>query len=95
MSSTVSVGELSPGLSVVGSDGTKIGVINEVVENPNVSPQSPASMFMQIDHGGFLGIGDSHLCVPVAAIDAVHAGREVVLSCTADDARHKYQNRPS
>jgi hypothetical protein len=94
MPGTVSVGDLSIGMPVAGSDGEEIGVINHVVENPGAPENSPASFYFQVDVGGLLGLGSKHLYVPVDAVERVIGGESVSLSCTAEQAKEQFKQEP-
>jgi hypothetical protein len=94
MSQTISVGDLALGTPVIGSDGKKIGVINEVEENPSAPHGSPGSFYFEVNSGGILGIGTTHLYVPVQAVADAHASDGVVLRCTAKEASERYQHQP-
>lgn len=94
MAETISVGDLAMGKPVKGSDGKKVGVINEVIENPEASAGARGSFYFEVNRGGVLGIGASHLYIPVDAVaDADHGG-EVVLTCTSEEAERKYGQQP-
>lgn len=94
MSETISVGDLALGTPVIGSDGKKIGVINEVEEEPSAPPGSSASFYFEVNSGGILGIGATHLYVPIQAVADAHASDGVVLRCTAKEASERYQHQP-
>lgn len=90
MSETISVGDLALGKQVTGSDGKKVGVINEVIENPAASADTRASFYFVVNRGGLLGIGASHLYIPVDPVADAQQGGEVVLTCTSEEANQKY-----
>jgi hypothetical protein len=94
MSGTIGVSDLGMGKTVKGSDGAKVGVINEVVETPSASPDSPASYYFEVDRGGFLGIGSSHLYIPINVVADAQGKDDVILTCTAEEAGQKYQQQP-
>ena len=94
MSGTFSAGDLGLGKTVTGSDGKKVGIVNEVVEDPSASPDSSARFYFEVNCGGFLGIGASHLYIPVEAVASAHRGQDVVLLDTAQEAGEKYTHRP-
>src|SRR5579859_7326383 len=94
MSRTISVGDLSLGAPVYGSQGKQIGEVNQVVENPSAQPGSAGSFYFEVDQGGFMGIGASHLYIPIDVVKSVDPKGGVVLTCTADEAGEKYARRP-
>jgi hypothetical protein len=94
MSGTISAGDLALGLSVTGSDGSKVGVVNEVIENPSMPPASAGSFYFEVNQGGILGIGATHLYIPVEVVQSVGGEHGVALDCTAEEARQKYKRRP-
>jgi sporulation protein YlmC with PRC-barrel domain len=49
---------------LIGSDGEKIGTIDELISDEDDGRVE----FLQISHGGFLGIGAEHFLVPVSSI---------------------------
>ena len=95
MPGTVSVSDLALGAPVAGSDGESVGVINEVVEHPNVQMDSPASFYIEVVRGGVLGLGGEHLYIPVEAVTSIQADGTIMLSCTAREAAHHYAREPS
>lgn len=97
----VRASELQLGREVDGSDGEKIGSINEVVEDPSSEEPSRGEYYMVVDQGGFLGFGASHLHIPVSAVQEIERGgalgigsKPIVLNCTGEEARTKYQVKP-
>lgn len=82
MAETYSMGNLAVGKPVVGSDGADVGTVNGVVENPSLPPGTPGSAYVEVNTGGFLGIGGSRLYVPVSAVAEAPHGGKVILSCT-------------
>ncbi len=93
MPGTFAAGDLDICETVKGSDGKKIGVINQLVEDQSASPGSPESFYLEVDCGGFLGIGGTRLYIPVGAVANAHKGH-VVLLCTAQEAAEKYTHQP-
>ncbi len=85
---------LALGLSVMGSDGSKVGVVNEVMENPSYPPGSAGSFYFEVNQGGILGIGATHLFLPVEMVNSVSSEHGVLLLCTAEEAGEKYTRRP-
>jgi hypothetical protein len=79
---------------VQGSDGEKIGVVNKVVENPSVAAAAPGRFYFEVDRGGFLGVGATHLYIPVETVTSTDDG-VITLSCTANTASEKYKHEPS
>jgi hypothetical protein len=51
--------------------------------------------YIQVDHGGFLGIGTSHLYIPFSAVAHVEPGDCVSLTCTKDSCTSLYHNTPA
>ncbi len=93
MPETFAAGDLDIFETVKGSDGKKIGVINQLVENQSAPPGSPESLYLEVDCGGFLGIGTTRLYIPIGAVANARPGRAVVLLCTAQEAAEKYTHR--
>ena len=94
MSRTISVADLALGSPVTGSDGNKIGVVNEVIENPSMPPASAGSFYFEVNQGGILGIGATHLYIPVEAVQSAGGTHGVTLVCTAEEAGEEYTRRP-
>lgn len=94
MPETFSVGDLSLGTPVIGSDHQKIGVVNQVVNDPSAPPGSRGSFYFEVDRGGFLGIGSTHLYIPAEDVSSVDQNGDVRLTCTAEEAAQKYARRP-
>ncbi len=94
MSGTISVGDLALGSPVTGSDGNKVGVVNEVIENPSMPPGSAGSFYFEVNQGGILGIGATHLYMPIEMVKSVGGEHGVTLRCTAEEASEKYTRRP-
>lgn len=94
MSGTISAGDLALGLPVTGSDGNKVGVVNEVIENPSMPPGSAGNFYFEVNQGGILGIGATHLYMPIEMVKSVSREHGVLLVCTAEEAGEKYGHRP-
>jgi len=94
MPEAFSVGDLTLGKPVLGSDGQKIGVVNEVVNDPSAGPGSRASFYFEVDRGGFLGIGSTHLYIPAEEVLSADRNGSVRLTCTAEEAAQKYAHTP-
>ena len=93
MPGTFAAGDLDIFETVKGSDGKKIGVINQLVEDQSASPGSPESFYMEVDCGGFLGIGTTRIFIPIGVVANARPGHGVVLLCTAQEAGEKYAHR--
>lgn len=89
-----SVGDLQPGMDVLGSDGEKIGVINEVVVDPNAT-DSAGRFYFILHQGGVLGIGGNFLYIPVDAVQSVQSGFNVTLNAARSEVESRYRDRPS
>lgn len=94
MAGIVSISDLVLGSPVVGRDGGEVGVVNEVVQNPSFAPGSAGQFYFEADRGGVLGIGATHLYIPVEMVQSVSSEHGVMLSCTAQEANEKYGRRP-
>lgn len=55
------------GLAVLDRNGEKIGDVDDLL----VDDQDVRVRFLQVAHGGFLGIGEDHFLVPVDAITRI------------------------
>jgi sporulation protein YlmC with PRC-barrel domain len=73
---TVAEGEDIRGRKVFDSSGDEIGRVEDLM----IDDRGSKVRFLEVSHGGFLGIGESHVLVPVDAVvrvapDAVHINR--------------------
>jgi hypothetical protein len=50
--------------------------------------------YIEIRHGGLLGIGGEHFYVPFHAVSEVNGGLSITLNCTVDDCAAQYQQEP-
>ena len=57
------------GLAVVDRNGEEIGNVDDLL----VDDRENHVRFLQVGHGGFLGIGEEHFLVPVDAVTSVDA----------------------
>jgi sporulation protein YlmC with PRC-barrel domain len=69
------------GFTVRDSAGEKIGKVDQLL----VDPDARKVRFLQVGHGGFLGIGREHSLLPVDAIQSVdYENREVYINQTRE-----------
>src|SRR5438270_9734357 len=60
---------ISPGMDVLSSEGEKIGEVSRVWPTGEVTSSGISTMgLFQVDHGGILGLGATHLYVPYVAV---------------------------
>jgi len=84
---TISMGDVQLGMEVYGSEGKKLGKVNEVFSDP--SSDEP-HIYFTVDHGGVLGIGATVLSIPFSAIQRLGPGHAVTLDCTDEQANARY-----
>lgn len=106
---TGTAGGFSSGTGTSDLGGETTGVIEEdtvIVESvpagtwsgtgagPDVGTNT-GNGYLDVDHGGFLGIGTQHLYIPFSEVQSVEPGTSVTLSCTKDECINQYQNQPA
>ena len=84
---TISVGDVQLGMEVYGSEGKKLGKVNEVFSTPSTDEPH---IYFTVDHGGVLGIGATVLSIPFSAIQHLGPGQAVTLDCTEEQAHARY-----
>lgn len=80
--------DIGMGMDVHGSDGEKVGSVDEITASPS------GEGYITVIEGGILGIGGTHLWIPITAVERVEDGRHVTLSCTKSEASERYRNKP-
>lgn len=68
------------GRDIVGSSGSKIGEIDDVILNSSTG----CAMFAIVDEGGFLGMGERHHVVPWNALSWSSETNKLMVSFTRD-----------
>lgn len=87
--------EIREGMEVYASDGEKIGSVAQVWTNVTDTTTAVASIgYFQVDQGGVLGIGASHLYIPFSSVDDLVPGECVTINCAKSECSSRYEQEP-
>lgn len=81
------------GMHVYGSDGEDLGTIARIWTDVATSSTGPQD-YLAVIEGGFLGIGERTLYIPLDAVEAVIPGKSVTVSCSRDQALDLHAIKP-
>lgn len=91
-------GTVTGGTDVNNTSGAPVGAlgIEETADSGTggVALTPSDTKYLEVQHGGILGVGGQHLYVPFRAIQAVTPGESLSLKCSAEEAATLYTAQP-
>jgi hypothetical protein len=86
---------ITEGMEVFTADGKKLGKVGHVWKGiADAMTDVISSGYFQIDQGGVLGIGATHLYIPFTAVEDTTPDECVTLDCSTDDCTDRFSTKP-
>ena len=86
---------VSEGMEVFSSDGKAVGKVSHVWKGiTDTSTDVMSTGYFQVDQGGLLGLGTTHLYIPFSAVEETTPDQCVTIACASDDCTQRYTNKP-
>lgn len=84
---------IEDGMKAYGSEGEQLGTVSRVWADVEEAPTASEG-YLQVNEGGFLGIGETRLYIPFGAVEEVIPGESVTVSCTKEQCADLYVTKP-